>query len=70
MGIKGLLGFCECKGCKKRMKFEMDTILHLPDGSKKTETMRICGDHAIEIAQKGKIMSVTVEHTMGLQSDK
>lgn len=48
----------------------MDTILHLPDGSKKTETMRICGDHAIEVAQKGKIMSVTVEHTMGLQSDK
>lgn len=67
MGIKGLLGFCECKGCRNRMKFEMDTILHMPDGSKKTKTMRICGNHAIEIAKHSELKSVTVEHTIDLE---
>lgn len=64
MGIKGFLGFCECKGCKNRMEFEMDTISHFSNGTKKKKTMRICRQHALEIAQKGKLKSVTLDHTI------
>lgn len=64
MGLKGLMGFCECKGCWKRMDFEMDTTLRMPDGKKKTKTMRICKNHAIEIVNAGKVQSVTVEDTI------
>lgn len=64
MGIKGFLGFCECKGCRNRMAFEMDTILHSSDGSKRKKTMRICMKHAVEIARQGELKSATIEHTI------
>lgn len=64
MGIKGLMGFCECKGCWNRMDFEMESILHFPDGKKKRKTMRICKKHAIEIGRSGVVQSITVEDTI------
>ena len=64
MGLKGLMGFCECKGCWNRMDFEMESTLHYPDGKKKRKTMRICKGHALEIINLGKAQSVTVEDTI------
>lgn len=70
MGIKGLIGFCECKGCWNRMDFEMDTIIHTPDGKKKIKTMRICKNHAIEIVKMGEVQSITVEDTINFGGRK
>lgn len=64
MGIKGILGFCECKGCRKRMEYEMDIISYRSDGSKNIKTTRICGKHAAEQLSKANIKSVTFENTM------
>lgn len=64
MGIKGLLGFCECKGCKKRMDFEMDIIATLPDGKKIKKVRRFCKDHAMEAVKGGILKSVTIEDTI------
>lgn len=64
MGLKGLLGFCECKGCRNRMEYEMDIITRGSDGTKKVKTARICGKHAIEQMKMGELKSVTVENTI------
>ncbi|MBA4700748.1 MAG: hypothetical protein H2212_15095 [Ruminococcus sp.] len=66
MGIKGILGFCECKGCHKRMQFEMDIIAHLSTGDKKVKTRRLCSEHAQEAMRGGELKSVTFEHTVDL----
>ena len=53
MSIKGLLGFCECKGCWNRRDFDMDIVAHFENGKKVTKTVRICEQHAIEAVKGG-----------------
>lgn len=64
MGLKGLLGLCECKGCKNSGDYEMDIIRHLADGKKLKKTMKICKTHAIEATKNGKVKSITFEDTI------
>lgn len=66
MGIKGILGFCECKACKNRAEYDMDITVHSSNGLKKTKTVRICGKCAMEQLKNAELKSVTVEHIIDL----
>ncbi len=61
MSIKGLLGFCECKGCWNRRKFDMDIVAHFQNGKMITKTVRICEQHAIEAVKGVTLKNVTIE---------
>ena len=61
MSIKGLLGFCECKGCWNRRDFDMDIVAHFENGKKVTKTVRICEQHAIEAVKGGTLKNVIFE---------
>ena len=64
MTIKGLLGFCECKGCWNRMDYEMDIVAHFQNGKAVKKSVRICKQHAAEAAKGGELKSITVEGTI------
>lgn len=54
MKIKGLLGFCECKGCKKLAGYKMDVVLEAGGEIKRKKSLKICKEHALEQIQKVK----------------
>ena len=64
MTIKGLLGFCECKGCWNRMDYGMDIVAHFQNGKTVKKSVRICKQHAAEAAKGGELKSITVEGTI------
>ena len=64
MTIKGLLGFCECKGCRNRMDYEMDIVAHFQNGKTVKKSVRICKQYAAEAAKGGELKSITVEDTI------
>lgn len=66
MSIKGLLGFCECKGCWNRRDFDMDIVAHFENGKKVTKTVRICEQHAIEAVKGGTLKNVIFEDNIRL----
>lgn len=66
MSIKGLLGFCECKGCWNRRDFDMDIVAHFENGKKVTKTVRICEQHAIEAVKGGTLKNVIFEDNTDL----
>ena len=61
MKIKSILGFCSYKGCHKRHDFEIE----IKAGEKRNKA-RLCEEHAMELAQKGKLKSVTFEEMIEL----
>lgn len=64
MTIKGLLGFCECKGCRNRMDYEMDIVAHFQNEKTVKKSVRICKQHAAEAVKGGELKSITVEDTI------
>lgn len=60
MRIKGLLGFCECKGCRSRAEYDMDIIIESDGVRKKIKTVKICGKHAADQLRGAKLKSITV----------
>ena len=64
MGIKGIFGLCECKGCKNKYDFEMDITVSSSDGKKSKKIMKICGKHVAEVVKGGKIKNMTYEDTI------
>lgn len=61
MKIKSILGFCSCKGCRKRYIFNAE----LKVGEKKKK-FRLCEEHMRELMSCGKMKSVTYEETIDL----
>lgn len=66
MNLKGIFGFCEHKGCKKRVDFDVDIIAHFEDGTKKIRTVKMCKEHALQGVQGAELKSVTVENTINM----
>lgn len=63
MRFKSILGFCSCKGCRKRWVFNAE----LKAGGKKKK-FKLCEEHAKELMGLGKLKSVTFEETINLDS--
>ncbi|MDD3404584.1 MAG: hypothetical protein PHQ72_14730 [Hespellia sp.] len=59
--LKGLIGLCECKGCKNRHVFELEAKCETLKGKKKKHKMRICKEHAAELLRNAKITNVMLE---------
>lgn len=59
MNIKSILGFCSCKGCKKRYVYNVE----LKAGEKKKK-FKLCEEHTKEIMKLGRLKSVTCEETI------
>lgn len=42
MKIKSILGFCQCKGCRKRYVCEAELKFHVKAGGMRTQKLRLC----------------------------
>lgn len=64
MSIKSILGYCSCKGCKKKSVYDIDFDAIKRNGKKKHIKARICEEHIKELIRNSKINSVTYQQTV------
>lgn len=67
MSIKRILGLCECKGCRLRKAFTAQIDIRSKDGKVHSVYRNLCRKHALELANKGYIKSVTYEETINFE---
>lgn len=66
--LKSILGFCQCKGCRKRYDCEVELTFHVKGGGTRTQNLRLCIEHAKELCQGGEIKSLTYHETIDFES--